>query len=201
MVPVGTQVFAEDNQTLLHDLTKTGRALLSPRKAAKAGLGKRRHFKSSTNRAPRKSTNGKEGEDKTIWLRLKLIADVGIVGQAQRRQVRPSLRRSPARRARRSANYPFTHAQIRSSASLPSMTSSFVIADLPGLIEGRGMKASASANRFLGHAEALLRALPSRPTARLSPMDIAKSYAHGAQGDISAYGQGLDEKVRDHRSE
>ena len=69
MVPVGTQVFAEDNQTLLHDLTKPGERYIVAQ-GGDGGLGNA-HFKSATNRAPRKSTNGKEGEEKTAWLRLK----------------------------------------------------------------------------------------------------------------------------------
>ena len=78
-VPVGTQIFAEDNQTLLADLTRAGEEFVLAR-GGEGGLGNA-HFKSSTNRAPRKSTPGTEGEEKTIWLRLKLIADVGIIGQ------------------------------------------------------------------------------------------------------------------------
>ena len=80
-VPVGTQIFEEDNETLIADLTELGQKVLLL-KGGNGGFGNA-HFKSSVNQAPRRANPGLEGEEKWIWLRLKLIADAGLVGSAQ----------------------------------------------------------------------------------------------------------------------
>jgi GTP-binding protein len=185
-VPVGTQVYAEDNQTLLHDLTKVGEEFIVAR-GGEGGLGNA-HFKSSTNRAPRKSTKGEPGEDKTVWLRLKLIADVGIIGQpnagkstflANVTSARPKI-----------GNYPFTTLNPQLGVAMIDGVE-FVIADLPGLIEG-AHEGVGLGDRFLGHAErcgVLLHLLDGS----LQPLEIAKSYL-AVRREIAAYGQGLERK-------
>jgi len=186
-VPVGTQVYAEDNQTLLFDLTAEGDEFIVAR-GGEGGLGNA-HFKSSTNRAPRKSTSGEKGDEKTIWLRLKLIADVGIIGQ-------PNAGKSTFLATVTSArpkigNYPFTTLNPQLGVAAVDDTE-FVIADLPGLIEG-AHEGVGLGDRFLGHAErcdVLLHLLDGS----LSPQDIAKSYV-AVRREITAYGKGLETKV------
>ncbi len=185
-VPVGTQVYAEDNQTLLYDLTKPGEEFIVAR-GGEGGLGNA-HFKSSTNRAPRKSTPGEKGEDKTIWLRLKLIADIGIIGQ-------PNAGKSTFLATVTSArpkigNYPFTTLNPQLGVAAID-TTEFVIADLPGLIEG-AHEGVGLGDRFLGHAErcgVLLHLLDGS----LPPTEIAKSYVQ-VRREIEAYGHGLEHK-------
>jgi len=186
-VPVGTQVFAEDNQTLLYDLTKAGEECVVAQ-GGDGGLGNA-HFKSSTNRAPRKSTSGTHGEDRTIWLRLKLIADVGIIGQ-------PNAGKSTFLATVTSArpkigNYPFTTLNPQLGVAAIDNTE-FVIADLPGLIEG-AHEGVGLGDRFLGHAErcdVLLHLVDGG----LPASEIGKSYIE-VRREISAYGHGLEHKL------
>ncbi|MBP6011643.1 MAG: GTPase ObgE [Alphaproteobacteria bacterium] len=186
-VPVGTQVFAEDNQTLLYDLTKAGEEVIIAR-GGEGGLGNA-HFKSSTNRAPRKSTPGTEGEDKTVWLRLKLIADVGIIGQ-------PNAGKSTFLATVTSArpkigNYPFTTLNPQLGVAAVDDTE-FVIADLPGLIEG-AHEGVGLGDRFLGHAErcsVLLHLIDGS----LATSELGKAYTT-VRREVEAYGQGLENKV------
>jgi GTP-binding protein len=186
-VPVGTQVFAEDNETLLYDLTKAGEEFVLAR-GGEGGLGNA-HFKSATNRAPRKSTPGTEGQDMTIWLRLKLIADVGIIGQ-------PNAGKSTFLATVTSArpkigNYPFTtiHPQLGVAAIDGT---EFVIADLPGLIEG-AHEGVGLGDRFLGHAErcsVLLHLVDGGlPASEIAQADVT------VRREIEAYGQGLETKL------
>ena len=185
-VPVGTQVFAEDNETLLYDLTRAGEQFVVAR-GGEGGLGNA-HFKSSTNRAPRKSTPGEPGEDLTIWLRLKLIADVGIIGL-------PNAGKSTFLATVTSArpkigNYPFT--TINPQLGVAEIDGyEFVIADLPGLIEG-AHEGVGLGDRFLGHAERC-SVLLHLVDGGMSPKDIAKAYAT-VRNEITAYGHGLDAK-------
>jgi len=186
-VPVGTQVYAEDNQTLLFDLTRAGDEFIVAR-GGDGGLGNA-HFKSSTNRAPRKSTSGEKGEDKTVWLRLKLIADVGIIGQPNAGK---STFLSTVTNARpKIGNYPFTTLNPQLGVAAIDDTE-FVIADLPGLIEG-AHEGVGLGDRFLGHAErcdVLLHLVDGS----LSPQEIAKSYV-AVRREVSAYAKGLETKV------
>jgi GTP-binding protein len=185
-VPVGTQVFAEDNQTLLHDLTRAGEEFVVAR-GGEGGLGNA-HFKSSTNRAPRKSTPGETGEELTIWLRLKLIADVGIIGL-------PNAGKSTFLATVTSArpkigNYPFT--TLNPQLGVAEIDGyEFVIADLPGLIEG-AHEGVGLGDRFLGHAERC-SVLLHLVDGGLSPQEIAKAYAT-VRNEIAAYGHGLESK-------
>ena len=187
MVPVGTQVFGEDNQTLFHDLTKPGERYIIA-EGGDGGLGNA-HFKSATNRAPRKSTDGKPGEEKTVWLRLKLIADVGIVGQPNAGKSTFLATVSGARP--KIGNYPFTTLNPQLGVAAVDDVE-FVIADLPGLIEG-AHEGVGLGDRFLGHAERCF-VLLHLVDGSLPPAEIAKAYAM-VRNEISAYGHGLTEKV------
>jgi GTP-binding protein len=187
MVPVGTQVFAEDNQTLWHDLTKPGERYIVAA-GGEGGLGNA-HFKSATNRAPRKSTDGKPGEEKTIWLRLKLIADVGIVGQPNAGKSTFLATVSGARP--KIGNYPFTTLNPQLGVAAVDDTE-FVIADLPGLIEG-AHEGVGLGDRFLGHAERCL-VLLHLVDGSLPPSELGKSYL-AVRREITAYGHGLDQKL------
>jgi GTP-binding protein len=183
-VPVGTQIYEEDNETLICDLSHPGeRALLL--KGGKGGRGNV-HFKSSTNRTPRRADPGGTGEEKTIWLRLKLIADTGLVGLPNAGKSTFLARVSHAKP--KIADYPFTtlHPQL---GMVRMGSTDFVLADLPGLIEG-AHEGAGLGTRFLGHAErcgVILHLIDG------TEADIAANY-RTIRKEIEAYGQGLDEK-------
>ena len=146
-VPVGTQIYEDDNNTLIYDLTKNKEKFVLAT-GGKGGLGNTR-FKSSTNRAPRKKTDGKKGEEFWIWLQLKVIADVGIIGLPNAGK---SSFLSKCTRARpKIANYPFT--TINPNLGVLSMNhKEIILADIPGLIEG-SHKGVGLGDKFLRHIE------------------------------------------------
>jgi len=146
-VPIGTQIYEEDNNTLIYDLTKNNEKFLVA-SGGKGGLGNTR-FKSSVNRAPRKKTDGKKGEEFWIWLQLKVIADVGIIGLPNAGK---SSFLSKCTRARpKIANYPFT--TINPNLGVLSIDNKEVVmADIPGLIEG-SHKGIGLGDKFLRHIE------------------------------------------------
>jgi GTP-binding protein len=183
-LPVGTQVLAEDRETLLADLTRPGqRAVL-----ARGGEGGRGNttFKSSTNQAPRRATPGEPGEERWLWLRLKLIADAGLVGLPNAGK---STFLSAVSRARpKIGDYPFTtiHPQL---GVVGVDAHEFVLADIPGLIEG-AHEGSGLGDRFLGHIErcrVLLHLIDGLEE------DVVNSY-RTVRAELAAYGHGLVEK-------
>jgi GTPase len=183
-VPAGTQIYAEDGETLLADLTKTGeRAVLA--KGGNGGFGNT-HFKSSTNRAPRHANPGQPGEELTIRLRLKLIADAGIIGLPNAGKSTLLAKVSAAKP--KIADYPFTtlHPQL---GVVESDGRGFVLADLPGLIEG-AHEGTGLGDRFLGHTE--------RCRVLLHLIDGTGEHAGEAyqtvRAELAAYGEGLDAK-------
>ena len=146
-VPVGTQIFEEDNNTLVEDLTRNEQKVIVAC-GGKGGLGNVR-FKSSTNRAPRKKTDGQKGENFCIWLQLKVIADVGIVGMPN--SGKSSLLSVLTRAKPKIANYPFT--TLNPNLGVVSYNNKEVtLADIPGLIEG-AHEGIGLGDKFLRHIE------------------------------------------------
>jgi len=146
-VPVGTQVFEEDNKTLIYDFVKTEEEFIIA-SGGKGGLGNTR-FKSSTNRAPRKYTKGIVGENFTVWLQLKTIADIGIIGMPN--AGKSSLLSAITNANPKIANYQFT--TLNPNLGVASYDDKeFTIADIPGLVEG-AHKGTGLGIQFLKHIE------------------------------------------------
>lgn len=183
-VPVGTQIFEEDNETLIVDMVAEGQRY---RLAAggNGGFGNA-HFKSSTNQAPNWANPGLEGDEKTLWLRLKLIADAGLVGLPNAGK---STFLAACTRARpKIANYPFT--TLHPNLGVATIDGNeFIIADIPGLIEG-AHEGVGIGDRFLGHVERT-RVLLHLVSAQEE--DVAKAYKT-VKHELEAYGGGLEDK-------
>ena len=146
-VPVGTQIYEEDNNTLIYDFLKNKEKFLLAA-GGKGGLGNVR-FKSSTNRAPKKKTNGKIGEEFWIWLQLKVIADIGIIGLPN--AGKSSLLSALTRARPKIANYPFT--TINPNLGVCYIKNKeIILADIPGLVEG-AHKGVGLGDKFLRHVE------------------------------------------------
>ena len=146
-VPVGTQIYEEDNNTLIYDFTKNKERYLVAT-GGRHGLGNVR-FKSSTNRAPTKKTNGKTGEEFWIWLQLKVIADVGIIGLPN--AGKSSLLAAITRARPKIANYPFTTLDPNLGVSYYD-NKEVTLADIPGLVEG-AHEGVGLGDKFLRHIE------------------------------------------------
>ena len=146
-VPVGTQIYEEDNNTLIYDFTKNKEKYLVA-SGGKGGLGNVR-FKSSTNRAPKKKTNGKIGEEFWIWLQLKVIADIGIIGKPN--AGKSSLLAALTRAKPKIANYPFTTINPNLGVTYYD-GKEITLADVPGLVEG-AHKGIGLGDKFLRHIE------------------------------------------------
>lgn len=184
-VPVGTQVLADDRETLLADIDTPGKRVVLLR-GGDGGFGNT-HFKSSTNRAPRQSTKGFPGEERWVWLRLKLIADIGLVGLPNAGKSTFLARVSAARP--KIADYPFTTLHPQLGVVRLSASEEFVIADIPGLIEG-AHEGAGLGDRFLGHVErcgALLHLVDG------AAGDVVQAW-RTVREELAAYGGGLAEK-------
>jgi GTP-binding protein len=146
-VPVGTQIFEEDNNTLIEDLTESKQKIVLAN-GGRYGLGNVR-FKSSTNRAPRKKTEGSEGESFWVWLQLKVIADIGIVGMPN--SGKSSLLSKLTSAKPKIANYPFT--TINPNLGVTNYDNKEItLADIPGIIEG-AHEGVGLGDKFLRHIE------------------------------------------------
>jgi GTPase len=183
-VPVGTQIFDEDGEHLIADLTAAGQRVALAR-GGNGGFGNA-HFKSATNQAPRRVNPGQRGEERVIWLRLKLIADAGIIGLPNAGKSTFLATVSAARP--KIADYPFTtlHPQL---GVVACDGREFVLADIPGLIEGAHDGAGLG-DRFLGHVERC-RALLHLVGADTG--DAGQAYKT-VRREIEAYGGGLASK-------
>jgi GTPase len=183
-VPVGTQIYEENDETLLADFTEAGQRIVLLR-GGNGGFGNA-HFKSSTNRAPRHANPGQPGTELTIRLRLKLIADAGIVGLPN--AGKSTLLAAVSAAKPKIADYPFTtlHPQL---GVVNVDGREFVLADIPGLIEG-AHEGIGLGDRFLGHVErcrVLLHLVDG------SAGDAGVAY-ETVRAELSAYGQGLVDK-------
>lgn len=187
-VPAGTQVLAEDNETILADLTEVGQRIVLF-KGGDGGFGNA-HYKSATNQAPRKAHPGWPGVEADIWLRLKLIADAGLVGLPN--AGKSTFLAATTAAKPKIADYPFTTLApnlgvVRFGSSKEPVE--FVMADIPGLIEGAHL-GQGLGDRFLGHVErtrVLLHLIDATAD------DVADSYKT-IRAELKAYGHGLTRK-------
>jgi len=183
-VPVGTQILDEDRETVLADLTAAGQSLVLL-KGGDGGYGNQ-HYKTSTNQAPRRADPGWPGQEMWVWLKLKLIADAGLVGLPNAGK---STFLAAVTRARpKIADYPFT--TLHPNLGVATLgEEEFVLADIPGLIEG-AHEGAGIGDRFLGHVErcrVLLHLVDG------TEEDAAETY-RVVRHELAAYGGGLAEK-------
>jgi GTP-binding protein len=185
-VPVGTEILADDEETVIADLTEVGQRVTLAR-GGNGGFGNL-HFKSSTNQAPRRANPGQPGVERTIWLRLKLIADVGLVGLPNAGKSTFLAATSNARP--KIADYPFT--TLHPNLGVVGVDDTeLVIADIPGLIagahEGKGL-----GDRFLGHVERCAVLLHLVDGTADDPVADYRTIL----AELDAYGEGLADKPR-----
>jgi GTP-binding protein len=184
-VPVGTQVFEEDNETLIADMDAVGKRVRLAR-GGNGGFGNI-HFKGPINQAPRFAMPGQDGQERWVWLRLKLIADAGLVGLPNAGKSTFLAAGSAAKP--KIADYPFTTLHPNLGVVDLSANERFVLADIPGLIEGASEGAGIG-TRFLGHIErtaVLIHLIDG------TQEDIAGAY-RTVRTELTAYGAGLEDK-------
>ncbi|MBI1302163.1 MAG: GTPase ObgE [Alphaproteobacteria bacterium] len=184
-VPTGTQILDEDKETILADLTETGQRLKFM-KGGDGGFGNA-HYRSSTNQAPRKFTPGWPGQEMAVWLRLKLIADVGLVGLPN--AGKSTFLAACSNAKPKIADYPFTtlHPNL---GVVKAGERDFVIADIPGLIEGAS-QGQGLGDRFLGHIE---RTAVILHIIDCTQDDLPDAY-HTIRNELREYGCGLEDKT------
>jgi GTP-binding protein len=183
-VPVGTVLLAEDKETVLADLAASGSRFVIAR-GGDGGFGND-HFKSSTNQAPRRADPGWPGEERWVWLRLKVLADVGLVGLPN--AGKSTLLAAASRARPKIADYPFTTLSPQLGVVYID-DSEFVMADIPGLIEG-AHEGVGLGTRFLGHVErcgVLLHLVDG------TQEDVAGAY-RTVRRELAEYGGNLDAK-------
>jgi GTP-binding protein len=183
-VPVGTVILAEDNETELADLATPGQRFVIAR-GGDGGFGNA-HYKTSTNQAPRRADPGYPGEERTIWLRLKVLADAGLIGLPN--AGKSTLLAASSRARPKIADYPFTTLTPQLGVVYVD-EDEFVLADIPGLIEG-AHEGTGLGTRFLGHVErcGVLLHLVDGTTE-----DIAEAY-RTVRAELALYGAGLTDK-------
>jgi len=185
-IPVGTQILADDEErSLLADLTKVGQRITF----LKGGLGGRGNasYKSSTNRAPRQHQTGEEGEEMWVWLRLKLLADVGLLGLPN--AGKSTFLNSVSNASAKVGDYPFTTLRPQLGV-VRHKGREFVVADIPGLIEGAAEGAGIG-DRFLGHVERTRLLLHLIDGSTGDPIDSWRV----VRGELDSYGAGLTDKT------
>jgi GTP-binding protein len=183
-LPVGTQVLEDDQETLIADFTEIGQEVVLAR-GGDGGFGNAR-YKTSTNRAPRKTVPGWPGVEKSIWLRLKLIADAGLVGLPN--AGKSTLLSAVSRARPKIADYPFT--TLHPGLGVVGFADQeFVLADIPGLIEG-AHEGAGLGDRFLGHVERCGVLLHLVDGTQNDPVAAYRTI----RAELEAYGGGLAEK-------
>lgn len=183
-VPVGTQILDETQEVLIADLTRAGERI-TLLKGGKGGLGNV-HYKSSTNRAPRQSTPGGEAQQLTIWLRLKLLSDAGLVGLPN--AGKSTFLAATSRAKPKIADYPFT-TLVPQLGVVYVDEAEFVLADIPGLIEGASQGVGLG-DRFLGHIE---RCAVLLHLIDITQEDVFEAY-DTVMAELADYGHGLLDK-------
>ncbi len=185
-VPVGTEIIDEDEETLIADLTGVGQRIVLA-KGGNGGWGNL-HFKSATNQAPRRANPGQEAVERTIWLRLKLIADVGLLGMPNAGKSTFLAATSNARP--KIADYPFT-TLVPNLGVVGVDNVEFVVADIPGLIEGAS-EGRGLGDMFLGHVERCAVLLHLIDGTSGDPVNDMETII----GELEAYGGDLADKPR-----
>ncbi len=184
-VPVGTQVLDEEKEHVIADLTEVGQRVLLA-KGGNGGFGNA-HFKGPVNRSPKHANPGLEGEERTLWLRLKLIADAGLVGLPN--AGKSTFLRAASAATPKVAAYPFTTLHPHLGVVDLGESARFVLADIPGLIEGAAEGAGLG-TRFLGHVERCKVLLHLIDATEDSP---TKAY-RTVRAELDAYGGGITDK-------
>lgn len=184
-VPVGTQILDENNDEVLADLTEAGMRVLLAR-GGRGGKGNA-HFKTSRQQAPRHAQPGEDGEERWLWLRLKLIADAGLIGLPN--AGKSTFLAACSRANPKIAAYPFTTLHPNLGVVDTGEGKRFILADIPGLIEG-AHEGAGIGDRFLGHIERCATLVHLVDAGGEDPVEAYEV----VRGELEAYGAGLTEK-------